>query len=113
MEGVTLPRQRETTAMLVGLPRAIGDECAIVASMLGLRVVVVGHVAAACERIPVVMPKLVIALSKTTPEDRDALGERTIAVGAELLLLDENSKTSEIGPVVGEAAQAALDPRLR
>lgn len=113
VDNATLRRLRETTAMLVGLPRAIGDESSIVLSMLGLRVIVVGHPAAACERIPVVMPKLVIAPSNLSAEDREALSERSIAVGAQLLELDPDAKTADIGPIVGDAAQAALDPRLR
>ena len=113
VDNATLRRLRETTAMLVGLPRAIGDESSIVLSMLGLRVIVVGHPAAACERIPVVMPKLVIAPSNLSAEDREALSERSIAVGAQLLELDPDAKTADIGAIVGDAAQAALDPRLR
>lgn len=99
--------------MLVGLPRAFADECSVVLSMLGIRVLVVGHAAAASERIPVVMPKIVIAPQSVKPEDREVLSERAIAVGAQLLLLDDNGKTSDIGPIVRDAAEAALDPRLR
>lgn len=99
--------------MLVGLPKVLSDECSIVLSMLGLRVLIVGHAAAASERIPVVMPKVVIAMSSVKPEDREALSERAIAVGAQLLLLDDDAKTADIGPIVRDAAEAALDPRLR
>lgn len=99
--------------MLVGLPKALSDECSIILSMLCLRVIIVGHAAAASERIPVVMPKLVITVSSVKPEDREALSERSIAVGAQLLLLDDDAKTADIGSVVRDAAEAALDPRLR
>ncbi len=113
MQNSTLPRHRETTAILVELPESVADFCGTVLSMLGIRVLVVGHVAAANERIPVVMPRLVIAPQTVKPEDREALSERAIAVGAELLFVAEGITDGELGPMIREAAEGALDPRKR
>src|SRR5262249_49491311 len=56
----TIQRVATPTAILVGLPDELAGTCTDVLGDGGLRVLRAGHVAAASERIPVVMPQLVV-----------------------------------------------------
>jgi len=51
----------------------------------GLRVLKVGHAAAASERIPVIMPQLVILGGPIHAAELEMLTDRCVAVGAELV----------------------------
>lgn len=107
----TLPRVHQTSAMLVALDPKLQESCSTILAMLGIRVFKVGHAVAACERIPVVMPKLVIASAALQKTDGKALEDRTIAVGAELLWLSPDGDERERNDRVREAGTAALDRR--
>ncbi len=59
----TIQRKTSPGAMLIGLPETLAAASASALIDGGLRVLRVGHVAAACERIPVSMPQVVVALA--------------------------------------------------
>lgn len=99
----TIQRVATPTAILVGVAEPMATACADALADGGLRVLRVGHVAAACERIPVVMPQLVVVPTTLRPEDTETLADRCVAVGAEVL---------SIAPEA-EADGAALKKRLR
>ena len=71
---------------------ALADEmlvlCHEVLAPAGLRVHRVAHVHAACERIAVLLPQLVVVPASMRPDEVDMIEDRTIAVGALLLTLD-------------------------
>jgi hypothetical protein len=97
--------------MLVALDARLQESCTTLLAILGLRVFKVGHAVGACERIPVVMPKLVIASTTLKESDGEALRDRAIAVGAELLWLAPDTAEEKTNEVVRDAAIAALDKK--
>ena len=107
----TLPRLREASAMLVGLTTAQSQALGDVLSMLGYFVRLVAHPAAACERIPVVMPLLVVVTSAVTDAERDDLKDRCVAVGAELVWVPPNADEDRANALVRDTAAAALTRR--
>lgn len=108
MKGQTIQRVATPTAMMVGLPEQLAGRCTAVLAGSGLRVLRVGHVAAACERMPVAMPQLVLARADLEEGERELLADRCVAVGAHLLALDPEATLASLSPVLLEAAGAAL-----
>lgn len=104
----TLPRIDVATAMLVALDDATVGKCISVLDDAGFRVVRVRHVAAACERMPVVMPQLVVATTTLAPAEIESLTDRCLAIGAELLALTPETDPRAIGPLLASAAERAL-----
>ena len=78
----TIIRQVNMTAMLVGPNGDVADKVAIGFEHAYMRVVRVGHAAAACERLAVAMPQVVVVLGTLRADERDALSDRATAVGA-------------------------------
>lgn len=99
--------------MLVGLPEHLANRCTVALGAGGLRVLRVGHVAAACERIPVVMPQLVLVSTTLRPEEEEMLGERCVAVGAEVMRLAPETDAEALDVLLDDAAKAALVRSLR
>ena len=73
MTRATIQRIATPTGILVGLPDALATFIIDVLGDRGLRVLKVGHVAAAAERIPVVMPQVVIISTTFRPEELEML----------------------------------------
>ncbi len=69
------------TAMLVCLDDKFVGMCLTLLDDAGFRVVRVKHVAPALERIPVVMPNLVIVPLTLHPEEDESIVDRCVAVG--------------------------------
>lgn len=109
----TIQRVATPTAILVGLPDSVAYLAIEALGELGLRVLRVGHVAAASERIPVVMPQLVLVPTTLRPEELEALGDRCVAVGADVVQLAPDTAEGEITGVVKKAANVALIKALR
>lgn len=112
-KGATIQRIATPTAILVGLPEDLAMECSEKLSDGGLKVLKVGHVAAACERIPVVMPQLVVTTTALTEYDADTLNDRCVAVGAEIIRVSAEQDRGELGAMLKEAANMALIRALR
>ncbi len=108
MRNETLQRIPTPTGILVGLPEDLSETCANALSDGGLRVLKVGHVAAAAERIPVTMPQLVVVSSRMRPEEFDHLNERCVAVGAEVLKIDEGTSKPALAALLRSAARNAF-----
>jgi hypothetical protein len=110
----TIQRVATPTAILVGVVEPLATVCNDTLAAGGLRVLRVGHVAAACERIPVVMPQLVIISTTLGPEDTDMLTDRCVAVGAEILkVAPESAVDGAIRATLKDAANMALIRSLR
>ncbi|MDB4934808.1 MAG: hypothetical protein JWP87_1780 [Labilithrix sp.] len=110
----TIQRVATPTAILVGLAEPLATICTDALADGGLRVLRVGHVAAACERIPVVMPQLVVASTTLRPEDTDMLVDRCVAVGAEVINVAPDAKIdAALKTMLKDAANMALIRSLR
>jgi hypothetical protein len=109
----TIQRVATPTGILVGL----SDEIAMLAIDVlgdgGLRVLRVGHVAAASERIPVVMPQLVVISTTFRQEELDVLNERCVAVGAEVILVPPDVDQGALKTALTTAATNAMIKMLR
>jgi hypothetical protein len=97
--------------MLVGLDPTLVQPLMQMLSVIGYRVLTVAHAAAAMERIPVVMPLLVVAMGAVREKERDDLEDRVVAVGAELVWVPAGADEDRANVVVRDAAAAALERR--
>lgn len=113
MKRQTIQRVETPTAILVALPDPIAQSCIEALTDEGLRVLRVGHIAAANERIPVVMPQLVIVPANLGTADADRLTDRCVAVGAEVLRLAPDTEAKTVAKLVHEAANMAVVRALR
>jgi len=109
----TFQRVATPTGILVGLAEPLATACAGGLSAGGLRVLRVGHIAAACERIPVTMPQLVVVPTSLHKADREELTDRCVAVGAELHEIPPDADAARTAAMLKEAANAALVRALR
>jgi hypothetical protein len=113
LSNTTLPRLRDASAMLVGIDAALVEPITQALSMMGFRVLVVAHAAAASERIPVVMPRVVVVTSRVLDAERDDLRDRVVAVGAELVWMPAGAEEERALALVRDAAAAALERSSR
>jgi hypothetical protein len=104
----TIQRVAAPTAMLVGLAEDVANLCDESLADNGIRVLRVSHLAAASERIPVVMPQLVIVPAELGIEDSDTLNDRCVAVGADILRVDERPDRRALQETLRLAGQKAL-----
>ncbi len=110
----TIQRVATPTAILVGVAEPLATAATDALASGGLRVLRVGHVAAACERIPVVMPQLVVISTTLRPDDIDMLADRCVAVGAEIIkVAPESAADGAVRAQLKEAANMALIRSLR
>lgn len=108
VKGETLQRVATPTAMLVGLPDQLAGRCTAVLAGTGIRVLRVGHVAAACERVPVAMPQIVVVLEDLAEAERELLEDRCVAVGAQLLPLPAEASAKAVSAELLPAASHAV-----
>lgn len=78
----------DPSAITVALPDELFVLCHEVLPVAGLRIHRVAHAHAACERIAVLLPQLVVVLATMKSRDLDLVEDRAIAVGAIVLHLD-------------------------
>lgn len=96
------------TAILVGLPDDLAETCMQTLDEAGVRILRVGHVAAAAERIPVTMPQLIIVTTLMVQAELDTLADRCVAVGAEVLKIDPDTSPRATAALVRTSARNAL-----
>lgn len=87
-EQSTYQRIDAPSIMLIALDPAVEQLCLSTLLDSGLRILRVRELAPAYERIAVTMPKLVIVPSTLAQPSKEALTDRCVAVGAQLLVLD-------------------------
>jgi hypothetical protein len=109
----TIQRVATPTGILVGLSDEVTALCIDVLGDGGLRVLRVGHVAAASERIPVVMPQLVVISTTFRQEELDSIHERCVAVGAEVIRVPPDVDTMALRDALGAASTKAMVKMLR
>lgn len=108
MKRETIRRVTKPTGILIGLPEPLGATCEGVLAQRGIRVLRVSHVAAACERIPVTMPELVVVPARMHPDERDMLVDRCVAVGASVLEIGPSETIEDLAKRLEDAADMAL-----
>lgn len=108
----TIIRTVSMTAMLVGPNGAVADKVAGGFESARVHVVRVGHAAAACERLAVAMPQVVVVLGSLRADERDALADRATAVGALVMYVDPELDQETLDDLVARAAQAAIERKL-
>src|SRR5687768_1122950 len=105
----TLPRMDMATAMLVALDDRLAGACITILDDAGFRVVRVKHVAPACERMPVVMPQIVLVPATLRRDEDELIVDRCTAVGAEILRLAPDVDATALVHLLAAAAQTALE----
>ena len=108
VRGATIQRVATPTAILIGLAEPLATRCSDLLADGGLRVLRVGHVAAACERIPVIMPQLVVVPTSLRDEDAEMLADRCVAVGAEIFKVAPEADPTALTQSLKDAAKEAL-----
>lgn len=107
----TMPRMDMATAMLVALDDRLAGACITILDDAGFRVIRVKHVAPALERLPVVMPQLVIVPANLRKEEQEPLADRCVAIGAEVLQLAPEVDVRQLVALVTSAANTSAKPR--
>jgi hypothetical protein len=108
----TVIRQVSMTVMLVAPKGAIADDVAARLELARVLLTRVASAAAACERMAVAMPQVVLVLGTITPEEREALGDRATAVGALVMYVDPELDESTMQELVERAARLAIERSL-
>lgn len=103
----TMPRMDMATAMLVALDDRVAGACITILDDAGFRVIRVKHVAPALERLPVVMPQLVVVPTNLRKDEQTPLDDRCVAIGAEVLRLAPDVDVRQLVALVTSAANAA------
>lgn len=103
----TMPRMDMATAMLVALDDRLAGACITILDDAGFRVIRVKHIAPALERMPVVMPHLVIVPANLRTEEEEPLADRCVAIGAEVLRLAPDVDVRALVALVSSAANVA------
>ena len=110
---ITLIRNVSMSAMLVSPNGAVADRVASRFEEAHVKVVRVAHAAAACERLAVAMPQVVVVLGTLRSDERDALSDRATAVGALLMYVDPELDAETLEELVARAAQAAIERKIQ
>ena len=105
----TLPRIGSFAALLVAIDGDQAQACTLILRAAGLTVVKAGHVAAALERIPVLQPYVVVLPASMKAEANDSISDRTVAVGSEVVWLEQHMTRSELTTVLTKAAETAIN----
>src|SRR3954452_25439934 len=100
------------TAMLVGPIAEVADRVAARFEEAHVTVIRVVHAAAACERLAVAMPQVVVVLGTLRSDERDAVADRTTAVGALIMYVDPQLDAETLEELVTRAATAAIERKL-
>lgn len=108
----TVYRHLDTCVLFVGGEGELAASSAAVFEQVQIRVVRVGHPAAAFERIPVVMPQMILVLEPLHGSERDELNERAKAVGALLVNVDPGLDAETRAELLERAAKAAFERGL-
>jgi len=108
----TVIRQVSMTVMLVAPKGPITDDVALRFERARVLLTRVASAAAACERMAVAMPQVVVVLGPITVEERDALHDRATAVGALVMYLDPSLDSATMQELVERAARVAIERSL-
>jgi len=102
----------DTVTLLIGAETPLVARAKELLEQVMIRVTRAGHIAAAAERLPVVMPQAVVVFGSYTPSERDNLVDRATAVGALVFYVDDKLPLADIEPLVEGIAKAAVERGL-
>lgn len=108
----TVIRQVSMTVMLVAPKGPVADDVGERFERARVLLTRVASAAAACERMAVVMPQVVVVLGSLTAEERDALNDRATAVGALGMYVDPSLDDAAMQELVEGAARVAIERSL-
>ena len=109
----TIIRRMHVVAMLVGPIGGVTDKVAAEFERGRVEVVRVAHAAAACERLAVAMPQVVVVLGTLLADEREAIADRATAVGAAVMYFDPELDQDTLEELVAAAARTAIERKLR
>ena len=104
----TVPRGGSLSALLIGLEGDLATACTLVLKAAGLRVERDAHLQAACQRIPVMQPYLVVLPKAMRDKAHEAIEDRAIAVGAEVVWIDPDTDRATLVTTLEHAAEKAI-----
>lgn len=78
------------TVFLVGLDERLGGLCFSYFDEVGVRIVAIRTVAAACERITKVLPTVVVVTANLSADEQQQLDDHAAAAGSEIAMLTES-----------------------
>lgn len=108
----TLVRQLDTTVMVVGQSGKNADRVTAALEQARVRVVRVGSATVACEKLASTMPQVVILVTPMPQASRYELTERSSAVGAVLMEIDERLDGEEYEDVVNDVITTAITRKM-
>ena len=108
MNVVTEPRGGSLSALLVGIDGDLATVCTLVLRAAGLRVVQDAQISSACQLIPVMQPYLVVLPDTLREKGHEAIDDRAIAVGAEVVWLDLATDRTTLTNTLTTAAEKAI-----
>jgi hypothetical protein len=108
----TVIRHVSMTVMLVAPRGPISDDVALRFERARVLLTRISSSAAACERMAVAMPQVVVVLGSVTAEERDALNDRATAVGALVMYVDPALDDATMQELVERAARVAIERSL-
>lgn len=108
----TVYRHLDTVTLLVGADSALVRKAKELLEQVMIRVTRASHVAAAAERLPVVMPQAVVLFGSFTPAERENLVDRATAIGALVFYVDDKLPPADVEPLVEGIAKAAVERGL-
>ena len=108
----TVIRQVSMLVMLVAPKGPFAEDVALRFERARVLLTRVASAAAACERMAVAMPQVVVVLGAVTGEERDALNDRATAVGALVMYVDPALDEAALQSLVEGAARAAIERSL-
>jgi hypothetical protein len=103
----TTRRRRANVGMIVGLDADLATTASELLAGLGYKVVRVSHVAAASERLPVLMPILVVADAELVGTERAELEDHAVAVGARVVWVPRDPQA--VSALLGFTARQVLE----
>lgn len=105
---ITEPRGGSLSALLVGLEGDLATVCMLVLKAAGLRVVQDAQLSSACQLIPVMQPYLVVLPETLREKGHEAIDDRAIAVGAEVVRVDPATDRTTLTDTLTHAAEKAI-----
>lgn len=108
----TVIRQVSMLVMLVAPRGPVADDIALRFERARVLLTRIASAAAACERMAVAMPQVVVVLGAITAEERDALNDRATAVGAMVMYVDPSLDETALQSLVEGAARVAIERSL-
>jgi hypothetical protein len=109
----TLIRQVSMTVMLIAPRGPQADDVAERFERARVLLTRVASSAAACERMAVAMPQVVVVLGSITTEEHEALADRATAVGALVMYVDPTLDDARMQELVERAARVAIERSLQ